>query len=242
MPDLFTPQREADFLQHVQAFAQSIAADPDRYMVSHPAAKTLMQAVDAYAHALNIATNKAMRTEVTVNQKNTARNALEDLYRLLASQIRVNAGISDSDKISLGLHVAKTTHTPRVVPQTSPLLGFQYATPGIHHLTYRDSFSPNSRARPFGAIALQLYVAIGDEFEPNHKKAVYYGGFTKPRFEVKHEKCNAKKTATYFGRWVGARQDVGPWSLPLQMDIMFGGEVIDKHQHADGEDDLKLAA
>jgi hypothetical protein len=54
-------------------------------------------------------------------------------------------------------------------------------------------------------------------------KAVYFGGFTKASFDVKHEKCNAKKTAANFGRWIGARQDVGPWSLPLTADIMFGG-------------------
>ena len=84
-----------------------------------------------------------------------------DIVRPYAQQIRANRGISNADKTALGLNVPDGTPTPVPAPSTSPILAVIGATPGEHTIRFADSATPDKRGKPFGAIGLQLFVAVG---------------------------------------------------------------------------------
>jgi hypothetical protein len=215
----YIPDRDADALLWMNAFSSGISADPAKFELSEADAEAISQAVSEYQEALAVATNKATRTEETVNVKDTKRNAAKTLCRHYAIDIKFNSGISDAEKIAIGVRPVNTDRSPVFCPQTSPILSIIAATPGAHTLRYSDSFTPDSAKRPFGAAALQIFAYIGDEITDNENLAHLIDTATRNPVVAVFQPEDDGKMITYFGRWIGRRGDTGPWSLGVSMRI-----------------------
>jgi hypothetical protein len=148
-----------------------------------------------------------------------ARKSAESFCRQQARIIKYNDGVSDADKIAIGVRPQNPKRRPIDVPRSSPLLKIVGAASRSHSLHFNDSNTPTSRAKPFGAIQLQVFVALADTPVRDPELAHYCGGASRNGFEVSYEHEDDGKVATYFGRWVSRRGDVGPWSLPVSMRV-----------------------
>jgi hypothetical protein len=104
-------------------------------------------------------------------------------------------------------------------PQTSPIISICYAKKGSQRLRFCDSMSPECAAKPFGAVGLQLYVAIGKGDWVMPDETTFLRIVTKTPFDVEFAEADNRKNATYYARWVSARGEVGPWSNPTSMTI-----------------------
>lgn len=215
----FIPTQDAQALGFMQTFANTIAAGPAVYQLGVPDAVTLTNAVNAFASAQAIAIAKATRTEVTIGLRDQARYAAEQLVRQYAALIRPNAGISDAAKEAIGLTIPSGSREPIYAPASSPLLNILGATPGAHTLRFADSSTPTSGRKPFGAIQIQLFVAVGAAPTADESTAQFYGAFTRNPIAVGFAQAEDGQVATYFGRWASRRGDTGPWSLPVSMRI-----------------------
>lgn len=218
MPD-FMPDKDPQALLFMQNFATIIAANPAIYQLTAPDAAAITAAVAAFDTALTTATNPSTRTHVTVAIKDDARTAAEQLVRQFAALIKFNAGISDPDKIAIGVPPVNNSREPVDCPQTSPLLNIIAATPGKQTLRYADSMTPDSPAKPFGATELQLFRAIGTAPATDPGAAQFYGKFTRNPVAVNFNSADNGKQATYFARWASRRGEVGPWSAPISLAI-----------------------
>jgi hypothetical protein len=219
MPTDYIPKQDAQALLWMQAFAAGIDGNPATYFVSAADATAITNAVDAFAAALADATDPNQRTPVIVATKDEARNAAEQLCRQFATLIKFNAGISNPDKIAIGVRPVNPNRDPIECPQTSPMVNIVAATPGSHTLRFADSMTPDSPAKPFGASELLLFVAVDDEAVADPSLAKFYGKFTKNPMAVGFSAGENGKQATYFARWAGRRGDMSPWSAPVSMAI-----------------------
>jgi hypothetical protein len=219
MSDPVIPAPDTDALVWMQNFSGGINANPALYQQSAADAGAISSAVSGAAATFAVASNPATRTEVTVNQKDVAFMAAKALCRQYANVIKFNAGISDADKIAIGVRPVNPTRNPINVPDSSPLLNIIGATPGSQTLRYADSNTPDSAAKPFGATSLQIFVAIGASAVADPTAAQFYGAFTRNPVPVGFDPGDDGKMATYFARWASRRGDVGPWSLPVSMRI-----------------------
>jgi hypothetical protein len=104
-------------------------------------------------------------------------------------------------------------------PQTSPLINILYGVPGGHHLRYADSLTPDARRKPADAVAMQLFIALTEHEPAAVEEARFHRNCTKNPVEIEFTEADDGKIATYYGRWVSARGEVGPWSLPTTMRI-----------------------
>ncbi len=215
----YIPEKEPKALVWMQNFANGIAADCARYMLSTAEAAVIVATVEAYAAAIAISSAPATRTPVATANKDDRRNAAMALCRQFAIRTKNNAGISDGDKIAIGVRPVNRGRQPIQCPQTAPLLNIIAATPGAQTLRYADSMTPDAARKPFGATELQLFVAIADGPVADANQARFYGKFTKNPVGVAFDPSDNGKQATYFGRWSSRRGDVGPWSLPVTMTI-----------------------
>jgi hypothetical protein len=179
----------------------------------------------AFQTAYTASTEPTTRTSVTIAATDTARvNALA-VVRPLAVQCSLNAGVSDGNKTALGVTVRKTTPTPIPAPTTSPTLSLVAAIHNQHTLTYRDQATPTSKAKPFGAVALELWQAIGTTPAVDPDQCKMIKRITKGPFVVAFDGLSVGKVATYFGRWVtqsgvGGESTSGPWSAGLVVGII----------------------
>lgn len=219
MYDPYLPATDSEARDWMNTFAAGIAASPATYGLAAADASAIQAAVDAYNAAYLIAVDPATRTPVTVNQKDTARNAAEQIGRQYAVIIKHDAGISDADKIAIGVRPVNPDREPIQCPQTSPILAVIASTPGAQTLRYSDSMTPDSAAKPFGATELLVFVAVGATAATDPAQAKFLGKFTKNPIAVAFEAADNGKQATYFARWASRRGDVGPWSAPVSLAI-----------------------
>lgn len=215
MPDRTIPQNDEPFYWWANAFRNVAVASPSVYSFTAGDVQLIQQTVDAYRAALNAAGSPRTRSAVTVAAKNAAKISLMQLMRRYVAQIQANAGVGDSDKIALGLHIRPRTNGRRTVPSTSPLLTFLYSAPVKSYFAVHDTLTPTVPAKPFGASGVQLFAALGDGPVDDPDAARYVGEFTRSRIAVDHEPAEAGLVGSYFARWIGHRKDVGPWSLPV---------------------------
>jgi len=175
--------------------------------------------VDALSAEYTDAVDPAQRTPVTIAVKDEMRNSAEQLCRQYAVLIKFNAGISDPDKIAIGVRPVNTERNPVNCPTSSPMLNVVAATPGSHTLRYADSLTPDSPAKPFGASEIQIFVAVATEVVVDPGEASFYGKFTRNPVSVGFDAADNGKQATYFARWASRRGGTGNWSAPVTMAI-----------------------
>ena len=133
--------------------------------------------------------------------------------------LKDNVGISDEDKVAIGVRPINPNREPIECPQTSPLINIIANTPGAQTVVFADSTTPDSKAKPFGASELQLFRAVTTADAAPLSEAEFYGKFTRNPVAVQFDEADDGKIATYYARWASARGEVGPWSLPASMRI-----------------------
>lgn len=219
MADGYIPAEDANALVWMQVFAAGITASPALYALTVADALAISRAVDKFDAAYIVAIDPATRTAVTVAAKDDARTSAEQVCRQFATLIKYNAGISDPDKIAIGVRPVNPDRDPINVPDTSPLLNIIGCTPGSQTVRYADTNTPDSGAKPFGASNMQLFVAVDDVPITDPEAALFHGAFTKNPIGVGFTAADDGKMATYFARWASRKGEVGPWSLPVSMRI-----------------------
>jgi hypothetical protein len=217
----YIPPKDVDFKAWLDNFDDITSVDFAALGLTGPEAASITAVRTAYDSAFDTATNPVTRTPVTIALKDTAKATALATVRPLAQKIRNNPAVSDGDKVALGLTVPDTAPTPIPAPITFPLLDLLRATPGQHWLQYRDSDTPTAKAKPFGAIAMELWSTVALTAAATPVDSVYLGAVTKSPLSVTLDPADAGKVATYFARWVTQRGLVGPWSSPVAMNIAF---------------------
>ena len=206
----------------MSAFSRGIAADSYRYALTPADAEAISKAVEEYRAALPLAKDPETSTLVTVARKDDARRSAEQICRLYYSLIKPSAGISDADKIAIGVRPLNRGRSPITCPASSPLLKLLGQGCGFQVLRFSDSATPTSPSKPFGATELLHFVAITDERgvgERDPANAKFYGKFSRNPVDVRFEAKDDGRVATHFARWASRRGEVGPWSLPVSMRI-----------------------
>ena len=209
----YLPQKLSTFRTWALNFATLIQGSPPTYGLVAGDSATITTAVDTFDAAYTISTAPATRTPVTVQATIDARNAAVQVIRSYARIILANAGVADSDKTALGLHLRDPVNTPVPAPSTAPIVAVVGATPGVLTCTSRDSMSsPGVKAKPFGATQLQVFAQFGTVAPVSPAATPFRGVFTKTPFALDTSPGTPGQTAFIYARWVNQKGQVGPWS------------------------------
>jgi hypothetical protein len=215
----YIPSDDAQFGIWAQAFASGISTNPPLYMMTQAQAASIQAAVNDFIAKLAIARNENTRTKPTVIDKDNSRAACESLCRSYAILIKENEGIDDGDKVRIGVRPVNPSRERRDCPQSAPLMNILGNTPGCQTLRFADSNTPDSKAKPFGASELQLFMAVTTAEGAPLSDAKFIGKYTKNPIAVEFGAEDDGKIATYYARWSSVRGDTGPFSLPVSMRV-----------------------
>ena len=211
----YIPPREADFVNWVDNFSTLITADPTSYGLSSGDASALAALVATYLGAYSAAVNPSTRGPSTISAKDAARANVTARSRQLAIIIQSNPSVTDEQKTDLGITVRKTNRTPIPAPTTSPLLAFIAATPLQHTLRASDQLTPDSRAKPFGALSLRLRVWVAPIGTSPSGPPTYTLQLTTNPIAIDFDSGDIGKIASYVGNWVTRTGLIGPDSAGL---------------------------
>ena len=104
--------------------------------------------------------------------------------------------------------------------ESVPLLNFISATPGAHRMTYADRRTPSSPRKPKDAQCLQVFAAMTPNGLGSVEDARYVRTVTRTPFEITWSDEHDGAVATYYARWMSARGETGPWSLPVSVRVL----------------------
>jgi len=216
----YIPSSDTVFALWLANFASLITTDPTAYGLVIGDATNIQAQADAFAVAFAASSNPATRTAPTVAAKDQARAAAEFVVRPYAMTVNANPAVSDMQRADLGLTIRKLVPTPVPTPTTAPALTLVMATPGVLHLDYRDSATPDSKKKPYGTIGVELYAAVGLVPAVAPAAADYRLLATKSPVLVPFDAADAGKLATFYARFItsGGSNGVssrGPWSAQL---------------------------
>jgi hypothetical protein len=221
----YIPAQDAMFDAWLTNFSSLITTSPTTYGLVAGDATIIAGVTTTWSAAYAAAINPSTRTPVTVAAKDAARNAATATVRPYAVQISRNSGVSNDDKTAVGVNLPNPSRTPVPPPITQPALSLVSAIHFQMTLAYRDTSTPTSKSKPFGATHLDLWVATGTApvTDPSTAKPLTLA--TKSPVTIAWTGPDVGKTATFFGRWStrsgpGGQNQVGPWSAPLSVTIV----------------------
>lgn len=217
--DDYIPRNDDAFRTYAANFASRLTANPALYMITPGQAATVQAVVDDYVAKYTIAAEPITRTKQTIIDKDDARSVAETMIRQYAIDVKNNEGITDGDKVNLGVRPINPDREPIDPPTTQPLLNVLGALEGMQTLRYADANTPDSAAKPYGVIGLQLFRGVGETEPIPKEQCQFLGSFTRNPVDVMFDDADDGKIATYYGRWATAKGEVGPWSVPVSFRI-----------------------
>jgi hypothetical protein len=225
----YIPRADGEFRDWLNQFANAIAREPWAVMLMPADAAKLVELARRYEAAYVKVRAGGQGPPAAVAEKNRIRREAWDTVRRIAMRIKRNRGITTALKIELGIHPDHRCQSRIPAPRTAPVLAVIEAHNGVHVLRYFDPAAPSRRAKPYGVVEMQMFVAVGDEpaGEPSGPGFLYRA--RRHVFQVPLPPQHAGKMATYFGRWVTQRGLAGPWSAPVSMIIVGAGPDAMRH-------------
>lgn len=222
MAGSYIPTRDVDLVPWAQNFSTLITANPALYGLTAGNATDIDTVVDAYAAAYTVSSNPSTRTPASIAAKDSAKGAMVPILRLWAQTIKLNSGVSNENKVALGIHINDAGPTPIPPPSTAPVIGLVSQFHLTMKLDIRDSATPTSRAKPVGTAGALIYRTINLITEPaptDPSEAVFDGLFSRNLADQSFISDNVGKRCTYWARWTNAKGEEGPWSVPFSQFV-----------------------
>ena len=157
MANPYIPNKDSEFNTWANNFSTVLTASPATYGLASTDATTVAAVVTAWNAAYALATGGSTRGPSSIAAKNAARVNAQTVIRPYATQIAANQGVTNPNKVNIGVTVRKVLPTPIPTPTTYPIITVIAGTPGEHTMRFADQNSPALRAKPFGAIGCQIF-------------------------------------------------------------------------------------
>lgn len=223
-------------------FADKIDADFIAYGLTAADAASIRAVTDQYIAAYALVTSPTTNTKAATIAKDGARKKLEAICRPFAMQIKANPHIPNALKSAAQIRLNKSHHTSITVPRSRPVLTIDTMDWTGFVLRFHDLELPDSRRKPDGAAFLLLVgqFARPNEFDDAVNDAVFVDLLSRsPQRVTFPPAVHRGLAARYYGCWVTARGERGPWSTPLEMPAAFGG-VSAAGETESSQQELKL--
>ena len=225
MSNDYSPARLVDFAAWLANFSALLTATPAAFGLTAPIAVIVANTASDFAAAYALSSAPSTRTSPTIAATTAQRQITTGIVRPYAVLISQNSAVTDENKAAIGVTIRSTVITPIPAPTTQPALSLLSAVYLKHTLRYYDVSTPTSKAKPFGAKALQLWSSVGTVAATDPAQCSYVGDYTKSPLGVQFQAGDVGKKCTYFSRWVtvagpGGQAQVGPWSDPLTVTVV----------------------
>jgi hypothetical protein len=149
-------------------------------------------------------------TKVETKTKNDAKKAAKKFIRPFVNQYLRYPPVTDEDRTAMSIHNRKTTHSPVVVPDTSPRLLIDTGTRRRIIVYYRDETSTR-RGKPKGVHGIEVKWAILDHYPESEKELIHSSFDTSQPLTLVFDEADRGKHIYLMGLWEIEREgEKGP--------------------------------
>lgn len=205
----YIPNTDAGVLSWGSNFTTLITADPGRYGLEATNAALLQGLYDDFDAALTVALDPDTRTKPSVALKDGHKADFLASARAYAAIIRANLGVTDEDKVSLGLNVPDPTPTPIPPPSTTPVCTVTLAGIDVHQMSVADILTPTKKAKPQGVTGMLLLRTVTATPTADITIANLVQIVTKSDSLISTAGLEKGKYANYAGVWFNRKGELG---------------------------------
>lgn len=209
---------DRELLTEIRAYERKLAVSGESLNFTEAEIAEIAEANDAFSEVLDeLGRILAQKAAVVQRKKNLRKNLLK---KIRAQRLRLYAdtNISDSELAGFGLPKRDRIRTPSPNPETAPIGYIEYAKL-MHIIHFRDTESPNSRAKPFGMEGCEIWHYIGDAMPNSEKDFRYVETARKTPFKIDYKMEDAGKNVFYLLRWKSKNGAKGEWSETVEATI-----------------------
>ena len=222
MSKVFYMGTDAQLLEGAANFSTLITAGPVPLGLTAAQATAYSTLNTAFASAYATASNPVTRTRVNVAAKDAARAVLIANTRLLANIVYAMPGVSNAQKLSLGLRL-KSPPTPAPAPGSAPLVDFISTVARTVKVRVHDGATPK-RAKPPGVKSTTVFSFVGPTAPATVAGWKYEGVSNKSVFDIVFPDTVANGALIWIAAvWNNAKNQSGPPSDPVSINIPGGG-------------------
>lgn len=211
MPHDFLPAADADLEEWVFVFDQRINAAPFAYGLTAGDAEAFHVLVVDFSAKLAVANAPASRTRVSVAAKNLSRASLKKSARQLARIINAHPGVSDQQRVDLGLAPRGVAVAAIPAPSTRPIVVVDH----LGRVRLVDETLPQRRGKPPGVLGAIVFAKLDGPAPVESSDAPFAGLATRPIHQVPLPDNSSGRRLWVMARWVNARGEEGPLSKPV---------------------------
>ncbi|MDR1280747.1 MAG: hypothetical protein LBK99_07985 [Opitutaceae bacterium] len=185
-----------------------------RYGISQAALTALETIQTRWGAAWNVAQHPETRSQVDVEAKNRNRKEYEKALReMISEHITYNrTGVTDDDRVRMGLPVHKTTHTPVPVPTAPPATTWT-PTSSANSPSGSLSLAANAAVPNPSAYTESRYSGPSSTPPPGKLSDLTHSSFdTNSPLTLLFDEDQRGKTLYYCLRWENTRGEKGPAS------------------------------
>lgn len=222
MPRDFLPRREADLLAWAENFAGRIAADAGAYGLTPAQAAAFEARRSAFAAAYAVATTPGSRTRPAVAAKDAARAALEAEARALAAVVRAGPGVSDAQRVGLGLRPRGAGRARIGRPGDRPTVRVAEVVGRRIRVVLSEAGAPG-RGKPRGVAGAAVLYHVGESAPTD--AAEWSFGLQTTRAEAElavGPAAEAGARVWVTARWFNPRGELGPWAEAVWACVQRG--------------------
>jgi len=219
----YFPSTDAGLLAWSANFSSLISASPLVYGLSAPLAAAYAALHTAYADALTESTNPITRTKGKVEAKNLCRTNLKNQARLLVSIIQGQAGVSNEQKIDLGITVRREP-APIPAPSEAPDIDIVSVSGSTVRIKVHDS-EVTRRGLPPGVAGVTYFSFVGEEAPTSESGWDFQGNSTRTIVDIDFPGAAPGAKVWFTAFWRNPRDESGPAATPIGTNIAGGGAM-----------------
>lgn len=218
------PRTDSDFQSWLLNFSTLLTAAPADFGLTAPDAVIVAGQYTAWHAAYLAATDPSTRTSPTVAAKNAARATAEAIVRPYTVTISLDPGVTNENKVAIGVTVRSTTPTPIPAPVVAPVVQFVSAIPLVTSLQVKQPGS-TSKAKPAGCTGIEIARSVGTVAATDPNQLTSQGIYTKTPLSQSFAAEDQGKVCTIAARYTtrsgpGGVAQVGPWSALLSFNVL----------------------
>lgn len=172
----------------------------------------LETALAAFETAFNANVAAQAQAESAVQDKETKRKAWEILDRAFNGRMQSDLGVTNEDRAAMLLNVKDDTLTTAALVETHPVGQADTSQKLRHIISWRDSATPTSKAKPNGVWGCEIYYKTGGDAPVDYKECEPAGIDRTTPYLLEFEGADAGKTVWYLLRWIMNSGEKGAWS------------------------------
>jgi hypothetical protein len=165
------------------------------------------------AHVTAVAAARAAK-----QAKDDSRRVYIAVIRPLVRRLQASSVVTDAEKAALGITVAETP-SPIGAPTTAPICTIECGMRLQQTLRFVDSATPTRKAKPHGAIGVEIWNKVGTTPPANESELRFVAVDTNAPYVINFDVSDGGKTNYVWMRWVSPTGERGPWSEQAQATI-----------------------